>query len=209
MLGSDRWAAIWLALGLVLGVISLGIRGFSVGYASPGTSGRGTRQMRADALNTTGAYSIVRHPLYLGNLILWLGVAAFTGEPVVMTLVALLFYIYYERIMIAEESFLHDRFGEEFEEWAARVPALFPGRGSLWRPPQQLSSLRFTLGRDHQALCSLLVATFAIQAARMISLEGFAGVSPALWSYLGFGIGTYPVLRGLKRRTLLNESREH
>jgi hypothetical protein len=71
-------------------------------------------------------YSVVRHPLYLGNYFQWLGVAMLPRNPWVAVTVSLVFWIYYERIMFAEEEYLRRSFGSEFEEWAARTPAFIP-----------------------------------------------------------------------------------
>ena len=161
--GGSDWTAVWLGLGLGLGAIGLGIRGFSLGYVASGTSGRATVGMRADTLNTTEAYSLVRHPLYLGNLLLWLGAAAFVGRPLVIVLTGLLFWVYYERIMIAEESYLSERFGERFADWAANTPALFPGARSAWQRSDSEFSFRHTVGRDYPAVYGFVATTFVIQ----------------------------------------------
>src|SRR4051812_39673395 len=47
----------------------LAIRWITIGFAAPGTSGRNTSEQRADTLNTTGMYSIVKNPLYFGNFL--------------------------------------------------------------------------------------------------------------------------------------------
>jgi len=54
------------------------IRAYTVGHSPPNTSGRNTAKQVADELNTSGVYSIVRHPLYVGNFFMWLGVAVLT-----------------------------------------------------------------------------------------------------------------------------------
>ena len=56
------------------------IRILTVGYAPSGTSGRNTKQQLAVSLNTKGIYSVVRHPLYLGNLFMFSGPFIFTGN---------------------------------------------------------------------------------------------------------------------------------
>ena len=201
--GGESWTQFWLGLGLVLGIIGLAIRAITAGRVQSGTSGRGTTKMRAEALNTADAYSLVRHPLYLGNLAMWMGTAAFVGQPMVLALVALLFWVYYERIMIAEESFLHRKFGEQFESWADRTPALFPTAGSSWRRSDRSFSLRYALGRDYPAIWGFVVTTFAIQLVRVWAEGEGARVSLLWWIYLLAGTATYVVLRTLKRRTRL------
>jgi len=41
-------------------------------------------------------------------------------------IVSLAFWLYYERIMFAEERFLERKFGNEYLEWSKTVPAFFP-----------------------------------------------------------------------------------
>ncbi|HEX9949697.1 MAG TPA: methyltransferase, partial [Thermodesulfobacteriota bacterium] len=69
-------AARWWALScLGVSLVGLGIRFFTVGFAPRGTSGRNTREQVADSLNTTGMYSILRNPIYLGNAVIWIGLS--------------------------------------------------------------------------------------------------------------------------------------
>ncbi len=58
---------------MVISFFGLALRVIVVGHAPYGTSGRNTREQVADTLNTTGMYSIVRHPLYLANYLIILG----------------------------------------------------------------------------------------------------------------------------------------
>src|SRR6185312_8121054 len=60
----------WAKFCVVLSFCGLAIRALTVGCAPAFTSGRNTRRQCAQELNTTGMYSIVRHPLYLGNFII-------------------------------------------------------------------------------------------------------------------------------------------
>ena len=52
---------------LAVSLCGLSVRIFTVGHTPTGTSGRNTARQVAESLNTTGIYSLVRHPLYLGN----------------------------------------------------------------------------------------------------------------------------------------------
>lgn len=54
------------------------LRIYAVGYSRHYTSGRNTKSQLADEINTSVIYSIVRHPLYVGNFFRRLGIASFT-----------------------------------------------------------------------------------------------------------------------------------
>ena len=52
-------------------------RAWAIGTTPAGTSGRNTKEQVAEVLNSTGIYSIVRHPLYVGNYFMWIGIVAY------------------------------------------------------------------------------------------------------------------------------------
>ena len=95
------------------------IRGLVVGTAPHGTSTRGTRRPTADSLSTLGAYSIVRHPLYIANTLVAVGCSLLSGTWYLPLIVVLLGFIYHERIAAREEAFLQNAFGDSFRDWAS------------------------------------------------------------------------------------------
>jgi protein-S-isoprenylcysteine O-methyltransferase Ste14 len=199
-LGGTGWLTGWRAAGLVLGLLGLVVRGWAVGKVPQGTSGRGTVKPTGVSLNTEGLYSVVRHPLYLGNLLLWMGVVVLSGNPVSIVVTPLIFWIYYEKIMMAEERFLFERFAEAFGGWAARTPALFPRLSGFVSSPLPFS-LRVALARDYQALYGFVAATTAVEVVRSLGL-GSRGLIHAGWVvYFATGTLAYLVLHFLKRRT--------
>lgn len=114
-------------LSITICFIGFIIRAYTIGTTPKGTSGRNTQQQVAEQLNSTGIYSIVRHPLYLGNYLMWIGIVLFTENISFVIIVSLLFWIYYERIMFAEERFLERKFGDAYLEWSLKAPAFIPG----------------------------------------------------------------------------------
>lgn len=194
----------WELAGMLIAVAGLVLRAWTVGHAPAGTSGRGTRKPEADSLSTEGVYSVVRHPLYLGNLLIWAGVATTTGSLAAVAVTVLVFWIYNERIMLAEERFLHERFGSVFTRWAERTPALLPAL-RLWRPHRLSFSLLFALGRDHAAFYAWVAATTALEVAESLGAGGGLDLAPFWGIYFGAGTLVYLVLRKLKKdSTLLN-----
>ena len=75
------------------------IRFYTIGTTPKNTSGRNTKNQIADTLNTLGIYSVVRHPLYLGNYLIWLGIATYSYNIEFAILMSFLFWLYYERII--------------------------------------------------------------------------------------------------------------
>lgn len=198
--GGPGAGAAWTAAGMVLGALGLLLRAWTVGTVPAGTSGRATRAQRAEVLNTGGAYSLVRHPLYLGNALLWAGVAATTGSPGALLATVLVFWLYYERIMMAEERFLWEHHGEAFSAWAARTPAFLP-RLSGWSPAARPFSLRFALGRDYAALFAFVAATTAVALVRSAATGAGWRLSLPWLVWLGAGATAYVALHALKRLT--------
>lgn len=116
----------WEAFCLSVSYVGLVIRILTVGHTPSRTSGRNTRGQVADSLNTTGIYSLVRHPLYVGNFLMWFGISLFPMLWWLSALCVLTFWLYYERIMFAEEAYLREKFGEPYVHWAEKTPAVIP-----------------------------------------------------------------------------------
>ncbi len=139
----------WYLLPVFLGYV---IRIQSIGHAGERSSGKNRKQQVAEVLNTSGWYSVVRHPLYLGNFFIWLGFVLVSESITVIIIFCLVFWLYYERIMFAEEAFLHKKFGEEYLKWAERTPAFIP-RFKNFRK----SRLTFQTGRVLQSEYHMLL----------------------------------------------------
>ena len=141
---------------LCVGFLGLGIRIFTVGFTPKGTSGRNTGEGQiAEQLNTAGIYAMVRHPLYLGNFFMWIA-PVFMVSDVWFTLFSCAFYwIYYERIMFAEEQFLRKKFGQVYLDWANQTPAFFP-KFSNYHKTDLKFSLKNVLKREYNSFFSLV-----------------------------------------------------
>ncbi|NLW49477.1 MAG: lipid A phosphate methyltransferase [Candidatus Brocadiaceae bacterium] len=148
------WACVAISL------VGLGWRAFVSGTVPHGTSGRNTRRQKAAVLNTSGAYSVVRHPLYLGNFLVFLGVLMSPGVPWLVLVGCLSYMAYYERIMLVEEEYLGEVFGTAYRVWSDATPAFLP-RWSNWRPPELPFCARAALKKEYATLLGVAV-TFAV-----------------------------------------------
>lgn len=194
----EAWEIVCLSVSLV----GLGVRILTVGYVPHGTSGRNTRRQMAAVLNTTGMYSIVRHPLYLGNFLIWLGISMFSHCWWLVAIFALAFCVYYERIIFAEEEFLRDKFKDGFLNWANRTPALIP-RFSQWQRPSLPFSLRTVLKREYPGFLALVAVFFFMDLYEDSLVRGKLTVEPFCEVLAILALGLFLTLRTIKRRTTL------
>jgi len=77
-------------------------------------------------LATDGPYAYVRHPLYVGNILLLVGFSISSGLWWSFLLMAFLLYLYYPPTIKYEDTKLHKLFGEDWERWRAVTWALVP-----------------------------------------------------------------------------------
>ncbi len=82
-----------------------------------------------DRLVTSGPFSVHRHPVCVGYLLILAGFGMVIGSPgVVAVCVPLLLYIAYVYLRLFEEPALQTRFGQDYEAYSGRVPMFFPLR---------------------------------------------------------------------------------
>jgi protein-S-isoprenylcysteine O-methyltransferase Ste14 len=191
----------WSLACLLVSLTGLGIRSWAIGHTPKGTSGRNTKQGQiAEKLNTTGVYSLVRHPLYLGNFLMWLGVVLYVGDLSLVIFAVFFFWIYYERIMYAEEAFIHRKFGKDFEVWSTGTPSFFP-RCKGYRKPELGFSLKNVLKREYTGFTLTILSFSFVNMMKYWSYFGKPDMDP-LWIFLlPFSLMLYFVLRTLKKRT--------
>ena len=140
----------------VVSLLGLAVRAFTVGYTPANTSGRNVAEQVADQLNTTGLYSVVRNPLYVGNFLMWLGIAMLTMNLWFIISFILLFWVYYERIIFAEEQFLTNKFGSVYTDWADKTPCFIP-RLKGYVAPKLPFSWKKVIKKEKNGLLALLL----------------------------------------------------
>ncbi|MDZ7743940.1 MAG: isoprenylcysteine carboxylmethyltransferase family protein [Bacteroidota bacterium] len=194
------------AVAICLSALGFFIRAYSIGTTPKGTSGRNTEKQVAESLNKTGIYSLVRHPLYVGNYFMWIGIVLFTFNVYFVIIVSLAFWLYYERIMFAEERFLEKKFGEPYMAWSKTVPAFIPSFRNYQKGDIRFS-LKSVLRREYSGFLATVLCFAFIDLMRFYLLTGqFEWQRTSVYVSAGSVILTL-VLRSLKHHTsLLDEA---
>ena len=81
------------------------------------------------ALVVRGPYRLVRHPVYSGDLALWLGAALGTLNALLLVLLPL-YLLGLSAEAAVEERLLEGKFGEAYRDYAARVGRFAPRHGT-------------------------------------------------------------------------------
>lgn len=123
--GEPRLEPIFDALGIVVALLGLGVRSLTIGYDYIVRGGR-NRQVYADHLVAGGVFAHTRNPMYLGNGLIVLGVALIINAPEFYLVCLPLTAFAYAAIITAEEAYLREKFGPEFDAFCARVNRILP-----------------------------------------------------------------------------------
>jgi protein-S-isoprenylcysteine O-methyltransferase Ste14 len=159
----------FLALGVSL--FGLLIRILTVGFTPKNTSGRNTEEQLADVLNTTGIYSTVRHPLYVGNFFMSLGIALLIENHWFTIVFTMFYWLYYERIMFAEEQFLRGKFGEKYVEWSMGRNAFVPTFKNYQKPNIPFNWKKVIL-KEKNGVVSMFVLLLAFATINQYVMDG-------------------------------------
>ena len=140
------------------------IRMWAVSYAGGETR---TRNVGATRLCTSGPYAFVRNPLYVGNMLMYLGIVFIAEATSVLLMAATtfsFFLIQYSLIISLEEEKLDELFGQEYSLYKENVPAIFPRinrwDGSKNRKPAKIINIIKTEKRTLQNVAAVLILIF-------------------------------------------------
>ena len=184
---SDAANCVWFWSALAIAATGALYRMYVNGHAANGTSSRIKEAAEAAELNTTGAYSMVRNPLYLGRILNFTGLAMLTGSAFYGMLIFFTSVLIYERISAYEENFLKEKFGAAHAKWAADVPALLP-RFHGWTKPKYAFWWRRMFWREYKKVYQFGTALFFYEFARHgFDIEWLRG-EPAI--YISYGVLT-------------------
>lgn len=199
--GIDPFNHYYAYICLAVSALGLLVRIYTVGFTPANTSGRNTETQLADTVNTQGIYSTVRHPLYLGNFLMYLGLAMLSYNIWFVIIFILIFYLYYERIMFAEEQFLRNKFGSQYLDWASRTAAFIPNFSSF-----KNSNLTFSwkkiLKKEKNGLVAMFGLFYIFYLLRNYILQGNIALDYSFWfiAFIASGI-LYLILKYMKYNT--------
>ena len=113
LVGRPVESLLWL--GVVLSALGMLVRLWASGYV-----------MKNEILATIGPYAFVRHPLYVGNILICAGFCAASGLWWSVLAALCLLAVFYPQTIRYEDQKLRRLFPGEWDRWAGETRALLP-----------------------------------------------------------------------------------
>lgn len=163
LFGSVQYEGIKDILAFLIALSGLAVRGVVIGYAYIKRGGV-NKKVYADDLVTQGMFSLCRNPLYVGNMLIYIGVFIMHGNALVMTAgIGLYLFIYY-CIIFAEEAYLEAKFGEQYRVYCRDVPRWIPKLSCFRTATNDMTfDIKRIFIKDYSTMASTLVTLCVVQ----------------------------------------------
>ena len=109
-----------MIIGFSVTIIGQLIRVMTIGLVYIIRGGK-DRRVYAEDLVTTGIFAHCRNPLYVGNILILVGLGIASNSLLFMAIFTPLFLVFWQAIVLAEENYLRNKFGEQYNDYCKRV----------------------------------------------------------------------------------------
>jgi protein-S-isoprenylcysteine O-methyltransferase Ste14 len=143
-----------------IGSLALVAAGMLLRFWAAGSAGTHTHSAAIEGpqLATGGPYAFARNPIYLGSIVLGLGMIGLIGDARLLPFHIAAFALLYTIIIPAEERFLGATYGKEYEAYCAAVPRFIP---RLWPWPGKTERpFRWEAARGELRLVGVLAGIY-------------------------------------------------
>ena len=200
-----------IGCGVLIAWLGEALRLTTIGFEYIERGGK-NKQVYASRLVQGGVYSLTRNPMYVGNLLITLGVSMAAGSYWIYLLIVPFFLFVYASIIMAEEAYLRGRFGSDYEAYCAQVSRFLP---SMRRWRSAFDGLRYNwrkaIRQDMSTITGLLVGLDLIALWRTYYLRGWDAAvaqAPLTAAWLAVILAGFAWLHTLKKRGVFSPKPE-
>jgi protein-S-isoprenylcysteine O-methyltransferase Ste14 len=201
-LGSERLDAVLDALGIVVAAAGQALRALVIGYAYIRRGGI-NKQLAAPTLVCEGFYAHSRNPMYVGDFLLFAGLAMIYHSGAVYLVVLPIVATALLAIVTAEERYLAARFGAPYTAYCQRVNRFVPTLRGLSATTRGMRfDWRRVLRSEYGTTFAWLSAAFFLLAWEDMLRCGWARSAPHLYHLLALYLPVpvaYGTVRWLKK----------
>ncbi len=154
-----------LRLGVVLVLLGETLRLWAngyVGHMKVNLAGNGRNEPKIGQLITSGPYAYVRHPLYVGTVLIRLGFCTAANNPLLLVGAAIFFLAVYPPKVLQEELILSQECGEAYQAYERAVPRWVPSFRRCAQPHGQWSWEGIWASQEPKTLAWVVVGLIAL-----------------------------------------------
>ena len=171
--GRDGYDTVLDLAGFGIALLGQILRAAVVGYAYIIRGGK-NKQVYAEELVTRGFFNHSRNPLYVGNLLILLGLLVIWNSPLAYVIGVPFFLLGYVAIVAAEEAFLRRKFGAEYDAYAARVPRWWVRLGGFRESMEgMVFNWRRVVLKEYGSAAYWVAGSFALMLADSLVYQGW------------------------------------
>ncbi|MBL7723472.1 MAG: hypothetical protein JNK27_04950 [Chitinophagaceae bacterium] len=179
---------VWpISIGLFVTCLGQLTRGLTIGLAYIVRGGKEGKPY-AEGLVTDGIFNHCRNPLYVGNILMLLGVGILANSLFYVGIMIPVFLFIYQAIVLAEENFLRGKFGAGFDAYCKKVNRWFPNLKGIGKT---FGSMEFNWKRwilkEHTTQFIWLIGITLILFLNYPKLTGYKGEAANGLEALGMG----------------------
>ena len=173
---------------LIIAVAGQAIRAITIGLKYIVRGGK-NKKVYAEDLVVEGMFKHCRNPLYVGNILMLLG-AGIVANSIYFILIAFpIFCFIYQAIVLAEENYLRQKFGAQYETYTQTVNRWLPSLSGI---RSTFSSMTFNWKRYIVSECNtiyvLLVSLYLVMFMHYRFLQDLPGIKQLQISSIVIGI---------------------
>lgn len=151
---------------LLVVLSGLTLRATVIGYAYIKRGGLNKR-VYANDLVTDGMFGVCRNPLYVGNMLVYVGIFLLHGDPTVVIVGTVLFAFIYQCIVYAEEKFLQAKFGDGYLAYCRDVPRWGLRLANFAESTRGMTfNIKRVIAKDYSTIAAALIAILVTEIYR-------------------------------------------
>jgi protein-S-isoprenylcysteine O-methyltransferase Ste14 len=193
--------AVFALAGVVVALLGEALRVLTIGYEYIIRGGR-ENKVYAETLVQGGVFAHCRNPLYVGNLLIVLGLALVSDSDSFYLIFIPFALLAYTSIVAAEEAYLRGKFGAEYDEYCRRVNRWWPRWAGFSRSVEDMRfSWKRVLVKEFNTTFLVVVALVGLEMLSEFSMHGTSGLPPTPYLIAGsfVWLSLYLLVRTLKK----------
>lgn len=204
---APEWNTSFEVMGMAVALLGQALRILTIGYEYIVRGGK-HKQVYADNLVQGGVFAHCRNPLYVGNILMAVGLALMVHSYAFLLIAIPLILFTYACIVAAEEAYLLNKFGDAYAEYMRRVSRWWPKFGGF---DASTAGMRFNWKRvvvkEYNTTFTLLAAILMLYWWDEYRVSGPAGL-PSQGSVIGLlviWVALYLVVRAFKKTGFIKD----